>query len=226
MSGAPAELVKVWDLPTRAVHWAIVGLFVISWSSAELDWHLVHRVSGYTMLTVVLFRVYWGFVGSDSARFGRFLRGPSAVLAYVDTLFQRDQAPSEGHNPLGGWAAALLLGLLLTQCAIGLVALPVSGTDGGPLSGYLSFDSAREMALIHGRMFNVALLVVIVHVCAVGFYWFVKRQNLLLPMITGYRTAANDGTRSSLRFVPAGRPAVAIAVLALVVTVLVLEFRP
>ena len=71
--------VRVWDLPTRVTHWTFVVVFGVLWWTAEtgrMEWH---RWAGYTLLALLLFRVYWGFLGSSTARFSRFIRGPRAV---------------------------------------------------------------------------------------------------------------------------------------------------
>src|SRR5690349_24353754 len=106
-----SERVRVWDLPTRLVHWLLVLLVPFSWWTAEsgrLEWH---RWSGYGLLGLVLFRVYWGFFGSSTARFSRFVRGPRAIVAYL-----RGRLPaSVGHNPLGALSVLALLGLLIAQ---------------------------------------------------------------------------------------------------------------
>src|SRR3546814_6622279 len=93
---------RIWDLPTRLVHVGLIVLFLFSWWSAdagELRWH---RWSGYAVLSLVLFRLYWGFVGSTNARFASFVRGPSAFVAYARRLFERPAAASVGHNAMGG----------------------------------------------------------------------------------------------------------------------------
>ena len=73
----------VWDAPTRLFHWGIAGLVGFSWWSAEnghMDWHYK---SGLVVAGLLVFRILWGFVGSDTARFAQFLRGPVAVRAYL-----------------------------------------------------------------------------------------------------------------------------------------------
>ena len=62
----PGVRARLWDAPTRLVHWALVTLIAFAWWSAErdhLDWH---RWSGYGVLGLLAFRIYWGVVGADS----------------------------------------------------------------------------------------------------------------------------------------------------------------
>jgi cytochrome b len=176
--------VRVWDIPTRLWHWSLVGLVPFSWWTAEtgrLEWH---RWSGYTLLALVIFRIYWGFFGSSTARFGGFIRGPRAVLDYLRGRW----APAAGHNPLGALSVATLLVLLLLQVVLGLFAVDVDGIESGPLSLYVSFETGRAMAEWHETVFWALIAVVGVHVLAVLYYLVFRRQNLVGAMVTGKRT--------------------------------------
>lgn len=179
----PISVTRVWDLPTRVVHWAFVVGVAFSWWTGEtgrLEWH---RWSGYTLLGLVLFRLYWGLVGASTARFAHFIRGPRAIVAYL-----RGQAAATiGHNPLGALSVLALLGLLLTQIALGLFAVDVDGIESGPLSLYVSFETGRACAEWHDAVFDVLLVLVALHVVAVVYYLLFKRQNLIGAMVTGRR---------------------------------------
>jgi cytochrome b len=180
----PARVrVRVWDIPVRITHWAFVVGVVFSWWTAEtgrLEWH---RWSGYTLLGLVLFRLYWGFFGSSTARFSQFVRGPRAIGQYL----KGSLAPRAGHNPLGALSVVGLLVLLLAQIVLGLFAVDVDGMESGPLSLYVSFEAGRLAAQWHEWVFNALMIVVLLHVLAVLFYLF-RRQNLVGAMITGTRS--------------------------------------
>ena len=136
-SGIGATRVRIWDVPTRVVDWLMVILIAASWWTAEIGNLELHRYSGYSLLALVVFRVYWGFVGSSSARFNHFIKGPSSVFRYV-----RGPSPeSLGHNPLGALSVIALLVLLLTQVTLGLFAVDVDGLESGPLSHLVSFEA-------------------------------------------------------------------------------------
>ena len=96
---------KVWDLPIRLFHWLLAALVVFSWWAHEdhLDWH---RLSGFAIAGLLVFRFWWGLAGSSTARFSGFLKSPAGVLAYL-----RGAAPGPGHNPLGGWSVVAMLAL-------------------------------------------------------------------------------------------------------------------
>ena len=111
-----SERVRVWDLPTRLFHWLLVILVITSFVTVEIGGNAMqyHERSGYTILTLLLFRVIWGFIGGRESRFASFVRGPAAVLRYAATLFRSDPARYPGHNPLGGWSVmAMLLALFI-----------------------------------------------------------------------------------------------------------------
>lgn len=177
--------VRVWDIPTRLFHWLIVALFAFSWWTAENDQLEWHMRSGYAILGLVIFRLYWGFAGSRSARFASFLQGPKIFLAYSARLLERSGRPALGHNPMGGWSVVAFIALLLTQTVLGLFTVDVEGLTSGPLSYLVSFDTGRRFAGLHHRIFNFLLILIALHIAAMLFYWLYKRENLIIAMITG-----------------------------------------
>jgi cytochrome b len=208
MNTASTE-VRVWDWPVRLTHWLFVFCLALSWWSAEeraMDWH---RYSGYALLGLLIFRIYWGFAGSSSARFSAFVRGPNSVVAYLRG--SRQQHRSAGHNPLGGWSVAAMLTLMLAQVLIGLFVSDVDGIESGPLSHLVSFKVSRTLAEIHEIVFNVILGLVALHIVAILFYLFARRDNLIGAMLTGKRRAER---MNSMTPVPAWRvlPGIVLAV--------------
>lgn len=179
------QTVKVWDLPTRLFHWILVMLMIAQWLTAENDSTIQYHIwGGYTVLVLVLFRVIWGFAGSDTARFRDFIRGPGAALAYVKALLRGETPLYLGHNPMGGWSIVAMLVLLLIQAGTGLFANDDIMTE-GPLYGWVSKGTSDWLTTIHKFNFNLLLLVIAVHISAVLFYLFVKRENLIHPMLSG-----------------------------------------
>ena len=183
----PSGLSYVWDFPTRLFHWGIVGLLGFSWWCAENDHMDWHYKSGLTLCALVLFRIVWGFIGSSTARFGQFVKGPRAVWQYVRPHGTVPQPGPLGHNPLGGWSVLVLLGLLALQIVSGLFAVDLDGLESGPLSYLVDFDRGRIAAQIHEVSFNILLAVSAIHVVAILFYLAFKRRNLIGAMIVGYR---------------------------------------
>ena len=145
-----------------------------------MEWH---QYSGYSLLALVSFRIYWGFFGSSTARFRQFVRGPRTVVNYLKGRW----AAMPGHNPLGALSVVALLGLLLVQIALGLFAVDVDGIESGPLSTYVSFDTGRVAADWHDTVFDLLLWLIGLHVAAVLYYLFFRKENLVATMFHGQR---------------------------------------
>lgn len=189
---APTGAVRLWDGPTRLVHWLIVAFFVLSWFTAETHRMQLHRISGYVVLGLVVFRIYWGFAGGSTARFGHFVRGPGATLGYARRLFDRGSPDLPGHNPLGAWSVLAILGGLLAHIGFGLFAVDVDGLESGPLSYMVSFETGRQAAAGHEWTWRIMLVLIVLHLAAVAFYALYKRRNLVGAMITGRRLMSGE----------------------------------
>ena len=134
--------VRIWDLPTRTFHWAIVLLLPALWWTTQIDRLDLHILLGETTLGLVLFRLIWGAIGSSTARFAGFVRGPGVVLRHI-----RGKAEAAfGHNPAGGWSVIVMLLLLCVQVGLGLFVSDEDGLNTGPLSHLISYDGARTLA--------------------------------------------------------------------------------
>ena len=181
--------VRIWDLPTRLFHWAIVLLVPALWWTHEIDRLDLHILLGEAMLGLVLFRLIWGVIGGSTARFVNFVRGPGAVLAHL----RGKAAAGFGHNPIGGWSVVAMLLLLCVQVGIGLFVTDEDGLNSGPLSHLISYESARILAERHETIFYILLAFIALHVVAILYYLVVKRDNLVTPMVTGRRAAPADG---------------------------------
>ena len=177
----------VWDLPVRVMHWSLVAGIAVCWWSGINNQLEYHTYSGYAVLWIVLMRLYWGVVGSSTARFINFVRGPKAILDYAATLHRRDTPHAHGHNALGAISIVAMLGLVLTVVGLGLFAVDVDGLYSGPLSLYVTFKQGRHIAHQHYDWFRILLWVIGLHLAAVVFYFLYKRQNLVGPMISGKR---------------------------------------
>ena len=191
--------IKIWDAPVRLFHWLLVALILFSWWSGEEGGNAMqyHMWSGYAILTLVLFRITWGLCGSTTARFSTFVKGPRAVLEYARTLPVRRAGAHAGHNPLGGWSVVLVLTCALVQAGTGLFANDDIVTE-GPLYRLVSKATSDLLTTVHHINFNILLALAGVHIAAVLFYLFYKSENLIKPMVTGYR-AGLHGTGSSIR---------------------------
>jgi cytochrome b len=175
---------RVWDAPIRLFHWAIVVLVAFSYVSAKKGWMDLHFLSGYAILTLLLFRLVWGFVGSDTARFASFLGSPLAGVRHLAQFARREPDIQIGHNAAGGWMVLVMLLLLAVQAGSGLFATD-DVVSVGPLGQFVSNDVSEKLTSIHAFNFNLILGAIALHVLAIAAYAAIKRHNLLRPMITG-----------------------------------------
>jgi cytochrome b len=205
------EKVKVWDLPIRVFHWSIVALVGLSWGAAELGWMQIHLWSGLAVLTLVIFRISWGFVGSTTARFSNFIAPPRAGIEYAKAVFYNEKPLYAGHNPAGGWVVLGFIVLLGVQATLGLF----SHDDilfKGPLAYMVSKDVSDIFTELHEAFFNMLLALIGLHVAAVFFYLFFRQENLIRPMVTGLKDKDHVPPATKLSFT---NPAFAVILLAL-----------
>jgi len=184
-----ASTVAVWDLPIRLFHWLLAGLIVFAWWSAETDHLAWHKIAGSAVAGLLVFRLWWGFFGGSTARFADFLRGPRSILAY---LSGKDHDRRIGHNPVGALSVVALLATTLTLIIAGLFASDTDGIESGPLSNWVDYDGSRLASKIHGYAFEALEILIGLHILAILFYTFAKRQPLVPAMIHG-KTPAKDG---------------------------------
>ena len=141
--------IAVWDLPTRIVHWLIALLIPALWWTAEEEIFEIHMLLGQTMLFLVLFRLLWGVLGSSTARFGGFVRGPATILAYLGGRVKA----GIGHNPVGALSVMAMLLALSIQVGLGLFANHDHGLYSGPLAHLVSEDASETLGERHETFF-------------------------------------------------------------------------
>ena len=192
MAGKTSTRILVWDVPVRLFHWTLALLLVVSYFTARAggDWMKLHFWSGYAILTLLFFRIAWGFLGSTTARFSSFLKGPSAALAHLGHLLGRGRPRDAGHNPLGGAMVVILILAVLAQAATGLFAADTDmGMVNGPLALKVADKWVERATDFHSFWINVLLILTGLHVLAVLFYLVWKRQNLIGAMFSGRKPA-------------------------------------
>ena len=181
---------RIWDAPTRLFHWALVLLVLLSFVSVQAEWMQVHLVSGYLVLTLLLFRLAWGFVGSETSRFRQFLTSPAKAVRYLRGFRQPGPDTQVGHNPAGGWMVLAVLLLLGVQVASGLFNTEEYGAAyaaAGPLVKYVSKQTASLAGTIHEINFSLLLTLIALHILAILAYARVKKHDLVRPMLTGVK---------------------------------------
>lgn len=171
--------VRIWDLPIRLFHWALVLLIPALWATHHWDQMDLHILLGEITLGLILWRLLWGVLGSSTARFASFVKGPGAALRYL-----RGGGKAFGHNPLGGWSVMLMLLALAVQTGLGLFASDEDGIFYGPLAS-TNLETAHTIAQRHETFFWVLVALIALHVLAILYYRILKRDDLITPMITG-----------------------------------------
>ena len=221
---AGARTVRVWDLPTRVFHWtlalAVIGLVItakVGGNAME-----VHKKLGFLVLGLIVFRVIWGFVGSRHARFSSFVRGPATALAYFKSMKNGNARRYLGHNPLGAWSVVALLTVVGFQATSGLFA-DDDILMKGPYADAVSSATSALLTKLHKWNANAIYALVGLHLAAVLFYVFVKRDNLIKAMFSGSKpvSAADDvpaePQASMMEMAEAPRPAWVFWLVAVVV---------
>jgi cytochrome b len=178
------RVVRVWDASIRLFHWLVVALVAAAYATWRLNWMVWHGWIGDLLLALLLFRLLWGFFGSETARFSHFLTSPRIAFQHLKYVLLREPDRQVGHNPAGGWMVLFLLALLLAETLTGIyVANDIA--DVGPLTAIVPAAVANAIDASHAILWNVLVAAIVLHVLAIFGYAAVKGQNLLLPIITG-----------------------------------------
>lgn len=177
--------IRVWDLPTRLFHWllAACAIGLILTGSVGGNWMTWHLRLGYAVLTLLLFRLIWGFIGGHWSRFSSFLYAPSSLWAHL-----RGRAHPEhqvGHSPLGALSVFALLLILFAQVGTGLMSDDEIAFF-GPLVRFVSGETVSFATWYHKNVGKFIVLALVgLHVLAIAYYKWVRKQGLVRPMVVG-----------------------------------------
>lgn len=170
-----AKPIRVWDLPTRIFHWSLATSFVVAFVTAESEkLRDIHVLAGYGMAGLIAFRILWGFVGGGHSRFADFLPTPAKVIDYLKSLLAGRPQHHVGHNPAGAVAIFLLLGFGIVAAASGWAVYEDIG--------------GHPMEELHEGAANGMMVIVVIHIAGVIVSSWLHHQNLVLAMITGWKT--------------------------------------
>ncbi len=173
--------IHIWDLPHRLFHWLLAVSVVAAYITAKIGGELIdwHGRLGIFILGLLVFRLIWGFIGSTHSRFSTFFPTFSRITAYLKGQWQ-----GIGHNPLGAISVIALLTAVAVQVGTGLFANDDIAFE-GPLFDYIDKDFSDKLTGLHSTTFYILLGFVVLHLIAIVFYRFVKKTNLVKPMLTG-----------------------------------------
>jgi len=185
----PSTFIKVWDLPTRIFHWALALAVIALVISAEIggDAMVWHFRLGYGVLTLLIFRLVWGFVGGKWSRFNSFNYPLKTVFSYARG--ERSPAQEIGHNPLGAWSVFAMLFFLLLQVSTGLLS-DDEIANAGLLVKFASSALVNYATFYHKAIGKLVIFgLIAMHIAAIAHHYFVKKENLTKPMIMGFKPA-------------------------------------
>ncbi len=192
LAPVPPARVRVWDLPIRLFHWSLAAAVVTAIVSGEIGGNLMalHGKAGLFIVGLLVFRLVWGVVGSTYARFATFAPSRQRIRAYLSGRWR-----GHGHNPIGALAVFALLGLLALQAGTGLFSDDEIAFN-GPLSALIGSAWVSRLSGWHQVLAKVLLGLTALHIAAIGFHVWVKKDNLVKPMLTGWKQAS-DGASAS-----------------------------
>lgn len=193
MSGEPVR-VRLWDPLLRVYHWLLAFFVIAAWLLGKFGPNVMtlHFWCGYAVGGLLVFRLVWGFVGPPPARFFHFITGPGKVVTYLRGIFRREPSYWPGHNPLGALSVVAMLLVLAVQVGSGLISDPDDFINVGPLADEVSRATSTAAVGWHHLASTVMLILVILHVCTILYYRLWKREDLVRPMLTGWKLVRRD----------------------------------
>ncbi len=176
----PANSVKVWDPLIRIFHWSLVGFILVAFLTED-DWLYLHSFAGYSIAGLLIFRILWGLIGTQHARFSSFVTGPETVIDYLKSLLRGKPKHYLGHNPAGGVMILLMLAFLLLSVLTGVLTLATEGL--GPLANTFAAGlPGHFLEEVHEALANLMLVLIFVHVAGVIVSSVAHHENLIRAM--------------------------------------------
>ncbi len=184
------DYIRVWDLPTRLFHWLLVGCIIGSVVTSQIGGNAMiwHFRFGFSIASLLLFRLVWGLIGGRWSRFAAFIYSPATVLRYLRGHGKPEHAV--GHNPLGAASVFAMLVILIAQVSSGVISDDEIAAV-GPFAKFVSNATVSLATTYHKTYGKLMLLSLIaIHLAAILFYYFAKRENLIKPMVYGDKALA------------------------------------
>ncbi len=175
-------MIKIWDLATRLYHWlqALLVFVLLLTGLNGAGSTLLHQGSGAVLFLLLIWRIIWGMVGSETSRFANFIPSARRLLSYL-----RGKATDyTGHNPAGGAMVLLMLSLLIFQVATGLVIS--EWIDSRSLLGR---QIVRTVETLHALSSWLLCGAITLHIGAIALYRWAGKP-LVRTMITGYQASS------------------------------------
>ena len=186
---------KIWDPVTRVWHWVLVLAIMITWPFGKFmsfDTVIWHFYLGYFILGLMLVRLLWGLVGPKSIRLRYLVPKPASLIAYIKTLRLKTPSGTPGHNPIGALSVIAMLIVITLQAITGLFIESEDFFEYGPLNEYVSEETMKFMLGWHHTLSDVIIILIALHISAIMFYLIWKNENLIKPMINGWKWVKRD----------------------------------
>ena len=184
----------VWDPVTRAWHWLIAASVITGWALGEfrtfsiMQWHIY---LGYVTGGLLVFRYAWGWAGPSPVRHRTLFASLRGIPAYVRRVGRRQPSGVPGHNPIGALSVIAMVLALTVQVVTGLFSEDDALFYSGPLASEVSSEVVSTMTAYHNYSAKAVLVLVALHVAAIAFYFVWKRENLVTPMLNGWKWVRN-----------------------------------
>jgi cytochrome b len=178
----------VWDIPVRLFHWLLVLCLFGQWLTVEVleDAMDIHFYIGYFILGLIIFRLFWGFIGTKYAKFSSFIAGPKSILSYLRSLTSKQNIFTTGHNAVGGLLLPAVLMLVGLQAISGLFTSD-DIVSAGPYYEGANSATQKWMQWLHNNIFDVLIGLVVIHLLAIAWYRWALKHDLIMPMLTGQK---------------------------------------
>lgn len=203
---------KIWDLPTRLYHWLQAALFV-GLAASGFNGQGPHIYLGLALFSLLIWRIIWGIVGSDTSRFAQFISSPAKIIRYLSGK----ESTKQGHNPLGAWMVVAMIAVLTLQCLSGIV---IAGLLDNVIGQWLTDEVFNAMGALHIIAARALVVFVALHLLAIIIYK-VRSKPLVWAMISGRKTMDSTdihGNAGDVLYFASNRKAFVVLIAAVLVT--------
>jgi len=193
------DQVFVWPIYTRIIHWLIASSFTLAFIfSLKENLLNLHVAVGIIFGLMLVYRILWGFIGPQYARFSTLKLSLTQLKFYFKEKVQnRWREIPAGHNPASSWFTLIVI---ISGSIISITGLLLYGVQEG--KGYLGFlndDYYMHMFIlfdIHMYASYFLLFWVIIHISGVLVEQFWHKTEMIYAMISGYKKAKGEDSKT------------------------------
>ena len=102
----------IWSLPTRVFHFLFALFILIAFLTDDDKLLNYHAIAGYSILILLVFRVYWGYFGPRYSLFKDFPANKNEAKEFFKNIFSssfKNEQKYIGHNPLASYVMIAML---------------------------------------------------------------------------------------------------------------------